>query len=56
MANFSVLIAVNGAGFMNSVFLPPGGVAVQLVPFNGTNLNFVQVCALILCSGYCAHG
>jgi len=32
MQNYAVLIGMNGAGLTNGLYLPPGGVVVQLVP------------------------
>ena len=36
MQKYTVLIGVNGAGLMNGLYLPPHGVAVQLVPYNSS--------------------
>lgn len=30
---------MNGAGLMNAIYLPEGAVAIQLSPFNATQLN-----------------
>jgi len=32
MQKYAVLIGMNGAGLTNGLYLPPGGVVVQLVP------------------------
>jgi len=32
MQTFTVLIGMNGAGLTNGLYLPPGGVVIQLVP------------------------
>ncbi|KAK3160177.1 hypothetical protein QOZ80_1BG0056200 [Eleusine coracana subsp. coracana] len=34
--SFDVLVAVHGAGLTTEVFLPPGGVVIQVVPFGKT--------------------
>lgn len=39
MQKYTVLIGMNGAGLTNGLYLPPGGVAIQLVP-SGLDLNF----------------
>ena len=49
--NFTVIAGVNGAGLTNCLFLPPGAVAIQLVPFNATNLNFKQFGTLLKSTG-----
>ncbi|XP_046370720.2 alpha-1,3-arabinosyltransferase XAT3-like [Haliotis rufescens] len=38
---YSVLVGMNGAGLMNGLFLSPGAVTVQLVPFRA-DLNFKE--------------
>ena len=38
MQNYTVLIGMNGAGLTNGLYLPPGGVVIQLVPI-GLDLN-----------------
>ncbi len=36
MQQYSVLVGVVGAGMMNGLYLPPYGVAVQIVPYKIT--------------------
>jgi protein O-GlcNAc transferase len=36
---FTVLVGMNGAGLMNAIYLPEGAVAIQLAPYNATQLN-----------------
>jgi protein O-GlcNAc transferase len=38
MQQYTVLIGMNGAGLTNGLYLPPGGVVIQLVP-SGIQLN-----------------
>jgi len=33
MQKYAVLIGMNGAGLTNGLYLPPGGVVIQLVPY-----------------------
>ena len=33
MQNYSILVGMNGAGLTNGLYLPPGGVVIQLVPY-----------------------
>jgi len=39
MGSYSVLVAVNGAGLTNALFLPPHAVPVQIVPYKA-ELNY----------------
>jgi protein O-GlcNAc transferase len=41
MQHYTVLIGMNGAGLTNGLYLPPGGVTIQLVPA-GLDLNVRQ--------------
>ena len=50
--NFTVIAGMNGAGLTNCLFLPTGAVAIQLVPFNATNLNFKEFGALLKSRGH----
>lgn len=43
---------MNGAGLTNCLFLPTGAVAIQLVPFNATNLNFKRFGTLLKSRGH----
>ena len=43
---------MNGAGLTNCLFLPTGAVAIQLVPFNATNLNFKEFGTLLKSRGH----
>ncbi|XP_041361101.1 protein O-linked-mannose beta-1,4-N-acetylglucosaminyltransferase 2-like [Gigantopelta aegis] len=47
---YSVLVGVNGAGLTNAMFLSPGAVAVQLVPFNAT-VNYKTFAQILQCRG-----
>ena len=33
MQKYAVLIGMNGAGLTNGLYMPPGGVVIQLVPY-----------------------
>jgi len=50
--NFTVIAGINGAGLTNCLFLPAGAVAIQLVPFNATNLNYKQFGILLKSRGH----
>lgn len=50
--NFTVIAGMNGAGLTNCLFLPTGAVAIQLVPFNATNLNFKEFGTLLKSRGH----
>eukprot|EP00118_Oscarella_pearsei_P010573 m.65828 g.65828 ORF g.65828 m.65828 type:complete len:170 (+) comp35332_c0_seq3:3-512(+) len=39
MLEYTVLVGMNGAGLMNGIYLGNGAVAIQLAPFNATQLN-----------------
>ena len=50
--NFTIIAGMNGAGLTNCLFLPTGAVAIQLVPFNATNLNFKEFETLLKSRGH----
>lgn len=50
--NFTIIAGINGAGLTNCLFLPTGAVAIQLVPFNATNLNFKEFEVLLKSRGH----
>ena len=50
MRKYSTLIGMNGAGLINGLFLPQGGVNVQLVPYKA-QLNFVEFGSLLSARG-----
>ena len=50
MQKYSVVIGVNGAGLMNGLYLPPYGVAVQIVPYEA-KVNFKEFGALLRSRG-----
>lgn len=50
--NYTIIAGMNGAGLTNCLFLPTGAVAIQLVPFNATNLNFKEFAALLKSRGH----
>ena len=50
MQYYTILVGVNGAGFMNALYLPPNGVAIQLAPYN-TTLNIGTYAELMKARG-----
>jgi len=50
--SFTVIAGINGAGLTNCLFLPTGAVAIQLVPFNATNLNYKDFGILLKSRGH----
>ena len=46
MQSYSIVVGLNGAGFMNCLYLPKGGVAVQLAPYQA-ELNIKQYAELV---------
>ena len=46
MQQYDIVVGLNGAGFMNTLYLPPGGVAIQLAPYKA-NLNIDQFATLV---------
>lgn len=49
--NYAVIVGVNGAGLMNALFRCRGCVAIQLVPYNATQLNFKEFGKLLRVEG-----
>ena len=54
MQKYTVLIGVNGAGLMNGLYLPPHGVAVQLVPYN-SSVSIFTARVRSTTGRYCCH-
>ena len=50
--SFTVIAGINGAGLTNCLFLPAGAVAIQIVPYNATNLNYSQFGTLLKSRGH----
>ena len=50
--NYTIIAGINGAGLTNCLFRPTGAVAIQLVPYNATNLNFKEFAALLKSRGH----
>ncbi|XP_014665297.1 PREDICTED: uncharacterized protein LOC106807479 [Priapulus caudatus] len=48
---YDILVGMNGAGLMNAIFRREGSVAVQLVPYEATQLNFGDFGTLLKAQG-----
>ncbi|KAK6179932.1 hypothetical protein SNE40_012179 [Patella caerulea] len=48
--SYTVLIGMNGAGLTNALYLPPGAVAIQMVPYKA-QVNFAEFAKLLKARG-----